>query len=329
MDSPEYYARRPGTLTGVFVSLLALDLLLQWTNTAAGLAALLSIALIGVGAVLCFRLIRQSIWRLRNRLIVTYVFMALVPIALIIALAGIGTWIVAGQVAVYLVHSELDRRAAALENPARFLSRATPAERSPLLERIEPLMAVSSPDTKFCCPVIRHSVTRPTVSCSRRPRDLVTTPGMWKRTAVIIATRRRRTGRIAQSLWRRSLSISRRTAAGNRPAELRGDSGLNRRYIAGGVPPAYNVFDRAIAWAGRMTLPVWEKPEDKSTVLLVVQTRPSAVLATVFGNQAEDGQTVLVIFAVVASLLLVVELTSLFIGVSLSRTITSAVHQPL
>ncbi len=39
----------------------------------------------------------KLIWRLRNRLIVTYVFIGVVPIVLILVLAFFGTWIVAGQ----------------------------------------------------------------------------------------------------------------------------------------------------------------------------------------------------------------------------------------
>src|SRR2546423_13191267 len=74
--------------------------------------------------------IRKAIWRLRNRLIVTYIFIAVVPIVLILILAGIGSYIVAGQVAVYLVSSELDRRTGALTGPANVLSRTPPENRA-------------------------------------------------------------------------------------------------------------------------------------------------------------------------------------------------------
>ena len=59
---------------------------------------------------------------------------------------------------------------------------------------------------------------------------------------------------------------------------------------------------------------------------MIIQTRPSAVLKAVFENTSDNGQTALVAFAVIASLLLIVEAFSLVIGVSLSRTITDAVH---
>ena len=46
---------------------------------------------------------------------VTYVLIAVVPILLILTLAGLGGYMLAGQVAVYLVRSELDRRVASLQ----------------------------------------------------------------------------------------------------------------------------------------------------------------------------------------------------------------------
>src|ERR1019366_1030966 len=121
-------------LAGAFAALLVLDLALGWFRSSSFLTSLVGVAMVVVGVVLSFRVvrhtIRQAIWRLRNRLIVAYVFIAFVPIVLILALAGVGTYIVAGQVAVYLVTSELQRRAASLESHARFLSRAKAPNRT-------------------------------------------------------------------------------------------------------------------------------------------------------------------------------------------------------
>ena len=54
--------------------------------------------------------VRRGIWRLRNRLLAAYLFMAVVPILLIATLAVFAVRAIASQVAVYLVTSELDRR---------------------------------------------------------------------------------------------------------------------------------------------------------------------------------------------------------------------------
>src|SRR5882724_1848966 len=53
---------------------------------------------------------RRAIWRLRNRLLVTYLFIAVVPLSLIVILSGLGAYAIASQFVVHLMSSELDRR---------------------------------------------------------------------------------------------------------------------------------------------------------------------------------------------------------------------------
>src|ERR1700736_78829 len=90
-----------------FAVVLGVWLLLTNLHVLPGLAALFGFAAFVLGAVLLFRLVRyvarQSIWRLRNRLIVTYLFIGVVPVVLILILCAIGGYIVAGQVAVFLL----------------------------------------------------------------------------------------------------------------------------------------------------------------------------------------------------------------------------------
>ncbi len=57
-----------------------------------------------------FRLFRRTVWRLRNRLILAYVFIGVVPITLILVMLGLGMYILMGQVATYLMTAELNRR---------------------------------------------------------------------------------------------------------------------------------------------------------------------------------------------------------------------------
>jgi small-conductance mechanosensitive channel len=64
----------------------------------------------------------QATWRLRNRLMVAYLFIAVLPILLVLTLVGLGGYMLAGQVAVYLVRSELDRRLVLLQAVAEDLS---------------------------------------------------------------------------------------------------------------------------------------------------------------------------------------------------------------
>ncbi|HEV2118055.1 MAG TPA: SpoIIE family protein phosphatase, partial [Terriglobales bacterium] len=54
-------------------------------------------------------------WRLRNRLIITYVFMAVVPVLLLLAMAGLAGYIFAGQFATFIVTSDIRSELKSLE----------------------------------------------------------------------------------------------------------------------------------------------------------------------------------------------------------------------
>ncbi len=58
---------------------------------------------------------RKVLWRLRNRLIVTYVFIGVIPAMLLVAMAGITLYGLAGQFAVFVVTSEIHAQLRSLE----------------------------------------------------------------------------------------------------------------------------------------------------------------------------------------------------------------------
>jgi len=67
-------------------------------------------------SVLVFRwLKRRVLWRLRNRLIVTYVFIGVIPAVLLVAMALITLYGLAGQFAVFVVTSEINSQLRSLE----------------------------------------------------------------------------------------------------------------------------------------------------------------------------------------------------------------------
>jgi phosphoserine phosphatase RsbU/P len=67
-------------------------------------------------ALLAFRWLRRKIlWRLRNRLIVTYVFIGVIPAVLLVAMAIITLYGLAGQFAVFVVTSEIHAQLRSLE----------------------------------------------------------------------------------------------------------------------------------------------------------------------------------------------------------------------
>ena len=80
-----------------------------WVGFLAFLAAVLFF-------ILAFRWVRRRIlWRLRNRLIVTYVFIGVIPAVLLVAMGIITLYGLGGQFAVYVVTSEIQTRLRSLE----------------------------------------------------------------------------------------------------------------------------------------------------------------------------------------------------------------------
>src|SRR5215470_5889083 len=56
----------------------------------------------------------RMLWRLRNRLIVTYVFIGVIPFFLLIVFAGLAFYLFSGQLATYIVTSRLESELKAL-----------------------------------------------------------------------------------------------------------------------------------------------------------------------------------------------------------------------
>ena len=131
--------KRLGKLDKAFLILLLIYIVLLLLVPANFFLSLLEFVLFVLGAWVLLRLtrigLRKAIWRLRNRILVTYVLIAVVPILLILTLAGLGTWVLAGQMAVYLARSELDRRVASMQAAVETLLHTNPMIRVETLRR--------------------------------------------------------------------------------------------------------------------------------------------------------------------------------------------------
>ena len=57
---------------------------------------------------------RHLLWRLRNRLLVTYVFVGVIPVALLLLMGLMATYILGGQSASYLAISDLQGEVSSL-----------------------------------------------------------------------------------------------------------------------------------------------------------------------------------------------------------------------
>lgn len=96
-----------GVLAGVAELLKVLTHSASGT-TIAGWAAFLSFVFFVCLSLLGLRWVRQRLmWRLRNRLIVTYVFIGVIPVILLVAMALLAGYLFAGQFATYVALSDL------------------------------------------------------------------------------------------------------------------------------------------------------------------------------------------------------------------------------
>jgi phosphoserine phosphatase RsbU/P len=86
------------------------------------LTVLFILAVVLVGLYYLRLLIRPLLWSVRNRLMVTYVFIGVVPLLLILAMMASGLYLVMGQVATHLVSSEIRSRQDLIKESANALA---------------------------------------------------------------------------------------------------------------------------------------------------------------------------------------------------------------
>ena len=114
-------ARLTCYLAGMAVALFALQKLLglfaaSWGEHLGGWVGFLTFLAAVFFSILAFRwLKRRVLWRLRNRLIVTYVFIGVIPVVLLVLMAGFSLFLFAGQFASYVVISELNTQLRSVE----------------------------------------------------------------------------------------------------------------------------------------------------------------------------------------------------------------------
>src|SRR6266496_2240407 len=131
--------RRVGRIEKTFLVFAVAWALLYFAGSAPALQVVAMLAMVVFGGLTAYKLARRAlitaIWRLRNRLIAAYLFIAVVPIVLILVLIGLAAGFVLGQMAVYLVDQELAARERTLSFVAEALLRG-PAPDQAALNRI-------------------------------------------------------------------------------------------------------------------------------------------------------------------------------------------------
>jgi len=138
-------ARTAGFLLGLNLVLFFLQKLLALLHVpyGQGLGGWLIFLSLGVAillGIIAYRYVKAKLlWRLRNRLIVTYVFIGVIPAMLLMAMAFIAIYLFAGQFANFVVTSDLHAQLQSLEA----VNSAVAGEISERLENRQPVVAES------------------------------------------------------------------------------------------------------------------------------------------------------------------------------------------
>ena len=129
--------RRTSKLERTFAVLLLVYVCLLLVVPHSVFVTLLQLALLGAGGWLLFRVarmgVRKLIWGLRNRLLVAYLFIAVVPVLLVVSLAGMGFYMLTSQLGVYVAKDELDHRIARLRAATEAIAHSDAGSRLPAL----------------------------------------------------------------------------------------------------------------------------------------------------------------------------------------------------
>jgi len=338
--------RALGRIGQVFLLLTAAFLLLHFLNAGIALQIVAGLLVVAFGLATAYHLVRRVarklIWRLRNRLIVAYLFIAVVPILLILALVVFTGKGIIGQMAVYLVDTELARRESTLQREISPLVRQPPPDPQAAINRFIDFRN-QTPNTEIV--FIGKTEARSPADTKLQPPPAWVTGKEHHISGLIV----RRDGNQDHLYMWALAEHAGNTAVALAPVThellaglVKGLGDVNYTPIMGHiqkshVPKPANAFDFPVTGVVfPETVPAWESsdPDDFWELSLTVDTRLSGILGIIFGQKNTGpnrkqtwSEIALDAFLVITVLFLLLELMSLVVGIRLSRSITGAVHE--
>jgi sigma-B regulation protein RsbU (phosphoserine phosphatase) len=347
-------------LAMVFSRVLSQVAAIKWSGIFSGWASLFEFVAICSGTWLLIRWIRHKLlWRLRNRLIVTYVFIGVIPVVLILTMAVIAGYILGNQLTTMLVHRDLQAEVLSLDT----LNSTVSLEIADALQsKVSGPLHLSSlellgPTQRFppwtiaawvngrALELVNGNAPLPELADRSRDADGLIA---FDRKFFIRSYRRTptRSGNlqlvilvpITPELLSRAVpdlgvvTLYHFEQAGGKDGQtsFKFSEGDNKNMtpvpaVSGGVrPPQVYRFDPMLQFGSVFPTIEWSTGEKRSAAVNV-STRPSVLNSRVFTDLGEVGSAVLVLLVVVAIAFAIIELIALIIGVRLTRTITGSV----
>jgi phosphoserine phosphatase RsbU/P len=318
--------------------------------------------------ILGFRWVKRRIlWRLRNRLIVTYVFIGVIPAVLLVTMGLITLYGLGGQFAVFVVTSEIHSQlrsmeavneAIASELAARLQRNETPSaeslaglrQRDPAWERRHICAWMGNKPLPLCSSFNGTSLTLPTFVKGEfqdlvRDRDQLflrvasSVPvGSGKLTVVTSDPfDKQLVGKIAEDLGEITVFKARvssgdsgkqASSSGKPGSSLQSDQpASNDNFTVGTVPEAIAGFDRQISFGTPLSVVDWATGESQAMGAIFVTTRPAVLYTHLFAALGQFVRGVVYILVGVGIFFGIIELIALIIGTRMTRTVTAAVAQ--
>lgn len=300
-----------------------------------------------ISRVLIPHFVQRVLWRLRNRLLVAYGFIALVPVVLMSMLAGLMLYGILGQVALHFITTELERRTAQIIQIAEWLAEKDTAERMVAVPHAYPLITTRLPGLQIYARTNNGESRYPELSSIERPPEgwgdaggLVIRDSLlyaWAnivrkdaQVTVLLPLSSRFLGSLAPNMGEfMFMRIDEELAQPARRVRLHrsSNSPSDVEITPNRIPESDGRLDYVISWFTAYPVFLWEQPGQVENEFLRVRTRPYAVLGAVFAQKVDFAKGAIPALLLAVSIaFLIAEVIAMYIGVSITRTITGAVH---
>lgn len=312
----------------------------------------LAVLALGYFAVRGFLWAREHLlWSLRNRLVTAYVFIAVVPVLLLLTMAGLGAYLLYWQLGSYVLYTDMQERIERLSEVAGTMATAYALEaasghqaaalalpedqptylRAAMQElpglKIETgtgeklLRDAAGPSAKnFSGLVLRRNVLNlRAVVVRETPTGPLVVSATVPVTPEFIETLVPELGPLRFDIVRT------RTSAATEEVSV---AAIQRIATRGrSIPQAVNPFDKLITGIVSLDILDPDRPADSEPARLVASfsTRPSLLNRRLFSPLGQLGGVAATALLVVGAIFLVIEFISLITGIVLTRTITTAV----
>lgn len=311
-------------------------LLLAITGTGPVARAFFLLGFAITGAWLLARLFRwiavRAVWRLRHRLIITYLFIAVAPVFMLIGLGLFAGYSLVRQLAMNSVTAELEHRSAELAAAADAIAKLDPSSRGPALARmLDPYFTTRYKNLAARVVQGEQEIRYPTATTELPSAKSANGSGVVMRNDSFYLWAHRNTPDGSVTM---TAPLTHTLLDDLAPALGLVDTAKDLGSLpvgqgsTGALPPPSGRFDTPFFWFANLRASTWERPSDPTQEFVIaLETRLSAVMSTVFSRQADTAQGIVTAVLLGGLISFVfVEIICWIIGVSMTRTITGTVH---